>query len=99
MACSNWIGGYPNNTPIERDFIASNGPQGAPALSSFEEAFTSEHWIVRIYKVKSRPNLEATPSASVKKTNKVEKESPVSGNDARYEGGSSGANFNLAVYQ
>jgi len=82
-------------------------------LSTFEEAFTSEHWIVRIYKVKSRPNLEATPSASGKKSSKVEKEAPSTGSDAKYvgcfiseasfldkvyEGGSSGANFNLALY-
>jgi len=32
-------------------------------LTTMEEAFTSEHWIVRIYKVKKRPNLEATPNA------------------------------------
>jgi hypothetical protein len=29
-------------------------------LSTMEEAFTSEHWIVRIFKVKKRPNLDPT---------------------------------------
>jgi len=31
-------------------------------LETLEEAFTSEHWIVRIYKVKRRPELDATPA-------------------------------------
>jgi hypothetical protein len=30
------------------------------ALTTMEEAFTSEHWLVRIYKVLPQPNLEAT---------------------------------------
>ena len=32
-----------------------------------EEAFTSEHWIVRIYKVKPRANLQPTATAAKKK--------------------------------
>ena len=30
-------------------------------LETVEEAFTSEHWIVRIYKVKRLPNRAAPP--------------------------------------
>ena len=37
-------------------------------LSTMEEAFTSEHWIVRIYKVKPRANLTPTATAAKKKT-------------------------------
>lgn len=36
-------------------------------LTTMDEAFTSEHWIVRIYKVKKRPNLEPLSSAKVSK--------------------------------
>jgi dolichyl-diphosphooligosaccharide--protein glycosyltransferase len=32
-------------------------------LTTMEEAFTSEHWIVRIFKVLPRSNMEATPGA------------------------------------
>lgn len=36
-------------------------------LSTMEEAFTSEHWIVRIYKVKPRPTIDALPSVMKKR--------------------------------
>jgi len=36
-------------------------------LNIFEEAFTSDHWIVRIYKVKKRPNLNSIKEISKKK--------------------------------
>lgn len=41
-------------------------------LTTMEEAFTSEHWIVRIYKVKKRPNFETTKltQKKIKKTKK-----------------------------
>ena len=32
-------------------------PQQGPELSTIEEAFTSENWIIRIYKVKDLDNL------------------------------------------
>ena len=32
-------------------------PQQGPELSTLEEAFTSENWIIRIYKVKDLDNL------------------------------------------
>jgi dolichyl-diphosphooligosaccharide---protein glycosyltransferase len=35
-------------------------------LTTMEEAFTSEHWIVRIFKVKPRSNMEPTPAAKTK---------------------------------
>jgi len=37
-------------------------------LSTMEEAFTSEHWIVRIYKVKKRPIVEPTKKALKEKS-------------------------------
>jgi dolichyl-diphosphooligosaccharide--protein glycosyltransferase len=40
-----------------------------------EEAFTSEHWIVRIFKVKKRPILE--PVLNSKKVKKSSKKSDV----------------------
>mmetsp|Transcript_6717 Transcript_6717/g.6028 ORF Transcript_6717/g.6028 Transcript_6717/m.6028 type:complete len:191 (-) Transcript_6717:12-584(-) len=85
-------------------------------LSTMEEAFTSEHWIVRIYKVLPRPNLNPTATASkpIKATKKVVEEeniptqeearyvgcyaSEVSFIDRVYDGGSTGANFNLALH-
>ena len=112
-------------------------------LSTIEEAFTSEHWIVRIYKVKHRANLQ--PTRKVAKQKKAikrlyKKGSPVKGKDAKstkssqsksskgvleddshefddetkyigcfssesmfsrdkiYDGGSTGANYNVALY-
>jgi len=38
-------------------------------LTTLEEAFTSEHWIVRIYKVLKRPNVE--PTEKMKKKNRL----------------------------
>ena len=32
-------------------------PEVGPSLSTIEEAFTSENWIIRIYKVKDLDNL------------------------------------------
>lgn len=45
------------------------------SLSTMEEAFTSEHWIVRIYKVLPRSTFDPTPSmkAAKKKGGKVSK--------------------------
>jgi len=86
-------------------------------LSTMEEAFTSEHWIVRIFKVKKRPNLD--PTATYKKTKKNSKKNkkspPVvkapeesryvgcfssedSFVDRVYDGGSTGANYGLALH-
>jgi len=99
-------------------------------LTTMEEAFTSEHWIVRIYKVLPRPNLEATPSAAKTKSSratlakgskKATKKGPAAAverdvpppEEARYlgcfgsessfldkvyDGGSTGANYNLALH-
>eukprot|EP00596_Hydrurales_sp_CCMP1899_P008575 CAMPEP_0119034536 /NCGR_PEP_ID=MMETSP1177-20130426/1514_1 /TAXON_ID=2985 /ORGANISM="Ochromonas sp, Strain CCMP1899" /LENGTH=359 /DNA_ID=CAMNT_0006992017 /DNA_START=1607 /DNA_END=2686 /DNA_ORIENTATION=- len=85
-------------------------------LSTMEEAFTSEHWIVRIFKVKKRPNLE--PVLNSKKVKKSSKKSDVvdtpivdegryvgcfasesSFADRVYGGGSTGANYGLALHQ
>ncbi|CAI5734489.1 unnamed protein product [Hyaloperonospora brassicae] len=84
-------------------------------LTHMEEAFTSEHWIVRIFKVKRPSNVEAT--TAVKKARLSEasaQEKDISnektrflgcttgedmlGNDRVYTGGSSGANYNLALH-
>jgi dolichyl-diphosphooligosaccharide--protein glycosyltransferase len=43
------------------------------SLSTMEEAFTSEHWIVRIYKVLPRPTFEPTPSMKASKKSKGKK--------------------------
>eukprot|EP01029_Cantina_marsupialis_P016541 TRINITY_DN3691_c0_g1_i1.p2 TRINITY_DN3691_c0_g1~~TRINITY_DN3691_c0_g1_i1.p2 ORF type:complete len:432 (+),score=150.14 TRINITY_DN3691_c0_g1_i1:1484-2779(+) len=45
-------------------------------LEHFEEAYTSEHWIVRIYKVKKEPALDVSPMSGVipKKAKKKVKE-------------------------
>ena len=89
-------------------------------LSTMEEAFTSEHWIVRIFKVKKRPNFDSivTPkttkksssSSSSKKASKKADKPPAE--DAKYvgcygsenalvdriyNGGSTGANYNIAL--
>jgi len=48
-------------------------------LTTMEEAFTSEHWIVRIYKVKRRPNVDPIPGMkkkSYKKSNKRKADKP-----------------------
>lgn len=89
-------------------------------LSTMEEAFTSEHWIVRIYKVKHRPNLNPLPNAKKpkasgkqqpKKAAKSSDAAPAeeakhvgclasesSFEDKVYSGGSTGANYNLALH-
>ena len=114
-------------------------------LTTMEEAFTSEHWIVRIYKVLPRPNMDSTPTAKKSKSSSTKskassskssnKEKTASAKkeksshqqqrqeqeeegapqdearyvgcygsevsfspDKKYEGGSSGANYNLALY-
>jgi dolichyl-diphosphooligosaccharide---protein glycosyltransferase len=90
-------------------------------LSTMDEAFTSEHWIVRIYKVRSRPNLNPTPAAAKVKLSKTKTPtatpaaeepdaqveeakyvgcygSESSFIDRIYEGGSTGANYNLALH-
>lgn len=84
-------------------------------LTHMEEAFTSEHWIVRIFKVKKQPNVE--PTTELKKArlsdaaaagHDVSNEKThflgcvtgedMLGNDREYSGGSSGANYNLALH-
>lgn len=86
-------------------------------LSTMEEAFTSEHWIVRIFKVKKRPNLEPLPSAKGKKSKSpsapIADDLPPLADEAKfvgcfssetyfldrvYGGGSTGANYNLALH-
>ncbi|KXT00691.1 hypothetical protein AC578_8252 [Pseudocercospora eumusae] len=50
-------------------------PAAGPELSTLEEAFTSENWIIRIYKVKDYDNLGRThqDAASFEKGNKRKK--------------------------
>ena len=43
----------------------SRMPQQGPDLSTLEEAFTSENWIIRIYKVKDLDNLGRTHQDAV----------------------------------
>eukprot|EP00600_Ochromonadales_sp_CCMP1393_P000988 CAMPEP_0174980286 /NCGR_PEP_ID=MMETSP0004_2-20121128/15269_1 /TAXON_ID=420556 /ORGANISM="Ochromonas sp., Strain CCMP1393" /LENGTH=915 /DNA_ID=CAMNT_0016231941 /DNA_START=125 /DNA_END=2872 /DNA_ORIENTATION=- len=90
-------------------------------LTTMEEAFTSEHWIVRIFKVKKRPNFETSKLALKKrKTRKSSNGGPGSQSDDAapveeakyvgcfvseaafidkvYSGGSTGANYNIALH-
>lgn len=50
-------------------------PSEAPQLNTLEEAFTSENWIIRIYKVKDLDNLGRDHASSVafEKGNKKKK--------------------------
>lgn len=89
-------------------------------LTTMEEAFTSEHWIVRIFKVKKRPVFDSLPKTK-RSTNKKknaqkafqeEAEKPPAEEarfvgcfasesmfgDKVYNGGSTGANYNLALH-
>lgn len=85
-------------------------------LTTMEEAFTSEHWIVRIYKVKNRPVFDAEASAKKTKTKKATVNTPAEDKnveeakfigcygsenafvDRVYSGGSTGANYNIALH-
>eukprot|EP00428_Durinskia_dybowskii_P075153 CAMPEP_0170417528 /NCGR_PEP_ID=MMETSP0117_2-20130122/33761_1 /TAXON_ID=400756 /ORGANISM="Durinskia baltica, Strain CSIRO CS-38" /LENGTH=868 /DNA_ID=CAMNT_0010675713 /DNA_START=73 /DNA_END=2676 /DNA_ORIENTATION=+ len=86
-------------------------------LTTMEEAFTSEHWIVRIFKVKKRPNFEISKLSAKKlkkskqstasKKDQVKSEeatyvgcyaSEASFLDKVYSGGSTGANYNIALH-
>eukprot|EP00606_Chrysophyceae_sp_TOSAG23-5_P000957 GSChrysophyteH2.ASY1.ANO1.414.1 assembled CDS len=57
-------------------------------LTTMEEAFTSEHWIVRIFKVLPRSNMEATPGAKKvsSKGKKNKKPKKPKKNEAQYIG-------------
>ena len=45
------------NTPAQDRVRGSRLPAEGPQLSTLEEAFTSENWIIRIYKVKDLDNV------------------------------------------
>ncbi|KAI9905118.1 hypothetical protein PsorP6_019284 [Peronosclerospora sorghi] len=83
-------------------------------LTHMEEAFTSEHWIVWIFKVKKQPNVEPTTAVRKARLASAAHEKDVSnektrflgcmagedmlGNARVYAGGTSGANYNLALH-
>jgi dolichyl-diphosphooligosaccharide--protein glycosyltransferase len=89
-------------------------------LTTMEEAFTSEHWIVRIFKVKRRPNFETSKLTQKKvkarkatAAGKEDKPAPAAeeakyvgcyaseasfGTDRVYNGGPTGANYNIALH-
>ena len=50
-------------------------PEVGPALNTVEEAFTSENWIIRIYKVKDLDNVgrDHASAASFERGNKKKK--------------------------
>jgi dolichyl-diphosphooligosaccharide--protein glycosyltransferase len=50
-------------------------PDQGPTLSTMDEAFTSENWIIRIYKVKDLDNVgrDHAAAASFEKGNKKKK--------------------------
>ncbi|KAL0590353.1 hypothetical protein ABG067_001599 [Albugo candida] len=80
-------------------------------LNYLDEAFTSEHWIVRIFKVKKEPNVESKSSSSKARRTEQTSDAPedqvtflgcVTGEDhfsadRVYAGSSTGANFRLAL--
>ena len=45
------------NSPAQDRVRGSKLPAQGPELSTLEEAFTSENWIIRIYKVKDLDNV------------------------------------------
>src|ERR1700761_1347212 len=54
---------------------AARLPQQGPELSTLEEAFTSENWIIRIYKVKDLDNVgrDHASASSFERGNKKKK--------------------------
>jgi dolichyl-diphosphooligosaccharide---protein glycosyltransferase len=46
---------FPSGQAVDR-VRGSNLPAESPQLSTLEEAFTTENWIIRIYKVKDLDN-------------------------------------------
>ena len=56
MSYYNYVNLFPTGQAIDR-VRGSRVPTTGPELSTLEEAFTSENWIIRIYKVKDLDNL------------------------------------------
>lgn len=82
-------------------------------LTHMEEAFTSEHWIVRIFKVKKESNVIPTeavakdrlksPTAKSAETERTKFMGCVTGenmlgSDKVYNGGATGANYRMALH-
>jgi dolichyl-diphosphooligosaccharide--protein glycosyltransferase len=56
MSYYNYNALFPGGQPMDR-VRGSQLPSEGPELSTIEEAFTSENWIIRIYKVKDLDNV------------------------------------------
>jgi len=56
MSYYNFASMYPAGQAVDR-VRGARLPSESPALSTLEEAFTSENWIIRIYKVKDLDNV------------------------------------------
>jgi len=56
MSYYNFASLFPEGQAVDR-VRGSRMPSESPQLTTVEEAFTSENWIIRIYKVKDLDNL------------------------------------------
>lgn len=56
MSYYNFASLFPAGQAVDR-VRGSRMPAESPVLTTVEEAFTSENWIIRIYKVKDLDNL------------------------------------------
>ena len=64
MSYHNYLNLYPAGQAVDR-VRNSRLPSTNPELNSLEEAFTSENWIVRIYKVKDLDNVGRDHASAV----------------------------------
>lgn len=56
MSYHNYANLFPKSQAVDR-VRGVRLPEQGPVLNSLEEAYTSENWIIRIYKVKDLDNL------------------------------------------
>ena len=76
MSYHNFQSLFPAGQAVDR-VRGSRVPAESPQLDTLEEAFTSENWIIRIYKVKDLDNVgrDHAAAASFDKGNKKRKAS------------------------
>jgi dolichyl-diphosphooligosaccharide---protein glycosyltransferase len=56
MSYHNYVNLFPSGQAMDR-VRGSKVPSTNPEINTLEEAFTSENWIIRIYKVKALDNV------------------------------------------
>ncbi len=64
MSYHNYVNLFPPGQAQDR-VRGSRVPSANPELSTLEEAFTSENWIIRIYKVKDLDNVGRDHASAV----------------------------------